>query len=137
MLGAMSIVLQACSGHTAIKDSYFKCTGSVVLQNASVPAVKQDQEIAAHFSGEKVLFSGNSRLGDGKGVQVCPSGTLGTSPDEYYFDSDSCSGKTSGKDRIYGTFNRITHSLHLSQEQHISNVWLVAGAFACKPAKVE
>jgi hypothetical protein len=119
------------------EDSYLRCTRKITVHNSALPTTKDQQEIAAHIvKRSKINFSGNSLLG-GDDISICPAGTLGTSHDEYLFDSESCSGSTSGQGRTYGTYNPITRNLSVSSDRHVVDVWLVEGSFACVPIKVE
>ena len=55
--------------------------------------------------------------------------------DEFYFDSQSCSGGSDlSRPRDYGTFNKISGKLDLSNEPHVKNgpILLMRGQFICK-----
>ena len=139
-LCAACVLLQGCSGAPTAKDSYFKCIGSLAVHyTTDLPQDLQDrQEIGAHITGDKILFSGHPLISSAEDIRICPPRSRGTSPDEYYFDSDNCSGTTSGKRRVYGTLNRITNVLVYSStpdtsHRPVGDIWLVSGKFDCAP----
>ena len=118
-------------------DYYLKCDGSTVVTNfvvGSTPMAQSHQQIAVHVKDRTISFSGNSMFGRDD-VQICPPGTLGIAAGDSYFDSDNCHGKVKAKERIYGTYNRVTQALQVSSEKNLLVVY--EGSFACALVDIE
>jgi hypothetical protein len=110
----------------ALEDTYLRCQGSVAIFLESGVQTVETQEIAAHVMEKRINLSGNDLL-KGTDIQICRQST-----DEFYFDSQSCNGGRVdlSRRREYGTLNKITGELHLSNES--PQLFLVQGAFICK-----
>jgi hypothetical protein len=79
----------------------------------------------AHVMEDRISFSGNGLL-LGTDIPICRH------TDEFYFDSQSCEGGPVdlSRRREYGTLNKITGELHLSNQS--PQLFLVQGSFICK-----
>lgn len=120
---------QAAHSVTA-DDVYLRCKGGASIFRDSGMQIVEKQEIAAHIKNGKISFSGNGLL-LGENIPIC---TL--SKDQPYFDSESCEGSSRfGKKRKYGTYNKITGALDLTNERSENNVALITGHFKCAKAE--
>jgi hypothetical protein len=110
-------------------DVYLKCTGYIVVHSDSgVPQTQENQEIAAHITRGVINFSGNPLL-LGENIKLC---TPIRTADQSYFDSESCSGQSrNDPKRKYGTFNKITGKLQLTNQLEGTPTPLVEGTFKC------
>jgi hypothetical protein len=134
VLALVPIAMPSSQVAFGLDDTYLQCTGSVsILREDGVQSVEK-QEIAAHVIGELINFSGNALL-KGSDIQICRRST-----DDLYFDSQSCTGGPVDvwREREYGTLNKITGELHLTNEAPPRNKLpplFLEGTFICK--KVE
>lgn len=130
LLGTSLVV--ACSkaaNSIASEDAYLKCEGEVSILKSGPLQIVEKQEIAAHIKNGRISFSGNNLL-SGDNIQIC---TTGTSADQPYFDSESCNNRAKNdRKRKYGTFNKITGALDLTNEIHENDVALITGHFKCE-----
>jgi hypothetical protein len=101
-----------------------RCKGQIVSFRG--PSwVKDNELIAAHIKNGRITFSGNSLL-QGKNIRISRH------EDEMYFDSDTCSNVATTETRQYGTFNRISMTLDLT---NTTDQIGVQGHFTCAEAK--
>jgi hypothetical protein len=112
----------------AVDDAYFLCKGSISVISISVTTPVEGEEIAIHITPDRVNISGNAYFGAVE-TQICRQ-----TADEFYYDSQTCSGSVYLSRRSYGTFNKITGKLDLSREDHSPNIpiLLLRGQFICK-----
>jgi hypothetical protein len=132
-IGAMPLMLVAIGAASqaafALDDTYLRCKGSIAIFLESGVQSVEKQEISAHVMRDTINFMGNNLLG-GKDIQICRQST-----DDFYFDSQSCKGGPVdlARPREYGTLNKITGELHLSNEA--PKLALAQGSFICKKAE--
>jgi hypothetical protein len=109
----------------ALDDTYLRCKGSVAIFRETGVETIDKQEIAAHVMEDRISVSGNGLL-LGTDIPICRH------TDEFYFDSQSCEGGPVdlSRRREYGTLNKITGELHLSNQS--PQLFLVQGSFICK-----
>ena len=114
----------------ALDDTYLRCKGSVALFGASGTERAEKEEIAAHVTKDRINFSGNVLL-VGTDIQICKD------TEDLYFDSQSCRGGPVdlSRPREYGTLNKITGELHLSNESPKLPFFLAQGSFTCNKAE--
>ena len=129
LVGIFGASIFALSTHTKsqpLSDTYLRCKGSIAIFRQWGVETVDKQEIAAHVMEDRINFSGNGLL-LGTDIQICRHAT-----DEFYFDSQSCEGGPAdlSRRREYGTLNKITGELHLSNES--PQLFLVQGSFMCK-----
>jgi hypothetical protein len=110
----------------ALDETYLRCKGTIYVYYETGVQSLENQEIAAHVLPDRINFSGNSLI-LGTDIPICRQST-----DEFYFDSQSC--KEGGpvdlsRPRQYGTVNKVTGELHLSNEAPNSR-WRKAPLFA-------
>jgi hypothetical protein len=121
----------ACSkpdNSIASEETYLKCEGTISIFKDGPFQLVEKQEIAAHVKNQRIGFSGNDFL-SGEGIQIC---TTGASGDQPYFDSESCDGGTrNDPKRKYGTYNKITGALDLTNEVSANGVAFITGRFNC------
>jgi hypothetical protein len=98
--------LLTTSGRGASGDLVLRCRGTL---SSFMPTtwIQDNEEIAARINNKTISFSG-SRLLLGKNIEICKNG------DDIYFDSDTCSGRSTTEARQYGTFDRILMTLVLT-----------------------
>jgi hypothetical protein len=111
----------------ALDETYLRCKGTIYVYYETGVQSLENQEIAAHVLPDRINFSGNSLI-LGTDIPICRQST-----DEFYFDSQSC--KEGGpvdlsRPRQYGTVNKVTGELHLSNEAPKQS--LAQGSFVCK-----
>jgi hypothetical protein len=114
----------------ALGDTYLRCKGAITILYESGVQSLEEQEIAAHVLRDRINFSGNHLL-RGRDIQICKQST-----DDFYFDSRTCEegGPVDlSRPREYGTLNKITGELSLSNEEPRRP--LAQGSFVCKPTE--
>lgn len=118
-------------GANSGNDVYLQCKGEISIFKDSGPLqILDKQEIVVHIKGEKINFSGNGLL-FGENIQIC---TLST--DQPYFDSESCEGQSrKDKKRKYGTYNKVTGALDLTNQISENNVAFITAHFKCVKAE--
>jgi hypothetical protein len=114
----------------ALDEAYLSCKGTIAVFSESGVQFLENQQIAAHIVRDRINFSGNNFL-VGADIPICTQRT-----DDFYFDSQSC--KEGGpvdlsRPRQYGTVNKVTGELHLSNE--VPRLPLAQGSFICKRAE--
>jgi hypothetical protein len=129
----VTLLVCACSKSAsplAVADVYLQCKGDISILKTSGPQILDMQEIAVHLKDGKINFSGNGFL-LGENIQICTPLT-----DQLYFDSESCKGESrKDKKRNYGTYNKITGVLDLTNQISENNVTLITGRFKCTKTK--
>lgn len=125
----VALLLCVCDGAVSagVGDAYLQCKGNIsIFPNSGPVQVVDNQQIAAHIRSAEINFSG-SRLLLGENIQICTPST-----DQPYFDSESCDRlRRKAKKRKYGTYNKITGALDLTNEVSEGNVSFVEGSFKC------
>ena len=107
-------------------DVYLQCKGDISIFKTGGLQTVDNQKIAVHIKDGQITFSGNSLL-LGENIQICTP-----SKDEPYFDSETCVGKSrKDRKRKYGTYNKITGALNLTNEIYDSSTALIDGRFEC------
>ena len=129
VFGASLVV--ACSrpdNSITSEEAYLECQGTISIFKDGPLQLVEKQEIAAHIKNKRIGFSGNDLL-SGDGIQIC---TTGASADQPYFDSESC-GNDPRNDpkRKYGTYNKITGTLDLTNGVSANGVAFITGRFKC------
>ena len=110
------------------EETYLKCEGTISIFKDGPLQLVEKQEIAAHIKNKRIGFSGNDLL-SGEGIQIC---TTGTSGDQPYFDSESCDGRArNDPKRKYGTYNKITGALDLTNGVSANGIAFITGRFKC------
>lgn len=129
----VTLLLVACSksaSSVAADGVYLQCKGEISIFKDSGLQTEDNQDIAAHIEGGKINFSGNSLL-LGENIQICTP-----SADQPYFDSESCQGQSrTDSKRKYGTYNKVTGVLDLTNLVSANNVDLIQGRFKCIKAE--
>ena len=122
----IAIATFAYSLSVAAGDIYLRCNGVISILRASGVQLAEGQEIAAHLKGSRISFSGNALLA-GENIEICTP--LKAEP---YFDSESCRGQTrTHPRRSYGTLNKITGMLNLTNTMSDGPSSLIEGKFKC------
>ena len=120
VLGTLLVV--ACSKSDnliASEEAYLKMAPSIG---------REARDRCTHIKNKRISFSGNDLL-SGEGIQIC---TTGASVDQPYFDSESCDNDPrNDPKRKYGTYNKITGALDLTNEVSANSVALITGRFKC------
>ena len=134
---ALGFLLQLASVlmPTSSNSSYFKCRGEVTIIVNTLNPTMENEEVAVSITGNRISFSGSRYFG-GENILICPPGYISASTDQPYFDSDSCRGAIGANitKRTYGTFNKITGKLQLSEEIRRDGITYVRGSFNCSRA---
>jgi hypothetical protein len=128
----MVLAVIGCSkleGTDSINDVYLLCKGEIYFLGND-PFTMEKQDIAAHIKSGKINFSGNTIL-LGENIQICTP-----SADQPYFDSESCENKPKNdKKRKYGTYNKVTGELTLTNLISENRLISISGTFKCNNAK--
>ena len=109
------------------------CKGSVTILNQNgTQVIENAEEIAVSIKGSLINFSGNRYIG-GESIKICPPGPITKSIDQPYFDSSSCETKLSSQSarRTYGTVNKITGTVTITESVNENGVVFVRGDFKC------
>lgn len=119
-ISALSVIV------TTDNDVQLRCVGEIIARG-DVDWHK-NEVIAMHTHDGTVTFSGNRFL-RGNMLTICP----GPTEDDIYFDSGGCGDKkTNPEDRQYGTYNRILHTLDLTNTMDQPGPYiLIQGTFQC------
>ena len=130
----VTLLLVDCSksaSSIAADDVYLQCKGDIsVFRDSGGLQTEGNQEIAAHIKRGKINFSGNSLL-LGENIQICTP-----SADQPTFDNESCQGQSrTDPKRKYGTYNKVTGVLDLTNQVSDSNVAFIEGRFKCARAE--
>jgi hypothetical protein len=127
---AVAVVVLAATGAAEVvahDDTYLRCKGTIAIFYERGLQSLENQVIFVHVLQDRINVSGNSLLA-GWDIQICRKST-----DEFYFDSQSC--KEGGpvdlsRPRQYGTLNKVTGGLSLSNEAPSSR--FTEGSFVCQ-----
>ena len=123
---ALTLSAFAFSPAVAADDVYLRCNGAISIFRSHGVETVERQEIAAHLKSRRVTFSGNPLL-FGKNIEICTP-----SDAELYFDSESCRGRArTDPTRVYGTLNKITGALNLTNTLPERSISLIEGRFQC------
>ncbi len=124
------VVCTAVYGNASAGDDvYLHCKGDISVFRASGLQTFGNETISVHIKDGHINFSGNPLL-LGENIQICTP-----SQDEPYFDSETCVGQSrKDRKRKYGTYNKITGVLNLTNEIYDSSIAFIEGRFKCETA---
>ena len=125
----VTLVACACSKSASplvVGDVYLLCEGDISIFRTSGLQIEDKQKISVHLKNGEINFSGNPFL-LGENIQICTPST-----DQPYFDSESCEGNSrKDKKRNYGTYNKVTGVLDLTNLISENDVSEITGHFKC------
>ena len=111
----------------ALDETYLRCKGTITIHFEDGVQTLENEEIAAHIDQDRINFTGNMLI-VGPNIPICTHNT-----DGFYFDTQSCvqGGPVDpSKPRRYGTFNKITGEVRLSNDE--PKMPFAEGRFNCK-----
>lgn len=117
--------------HSIAGDNvYLRCKGTIAIHGSQPTQIEDKQEIVVHIKSGKISFSGNILL-IGENIQICTP-----SKPQPYFDSETCEGRSrKDRKRKYGTFDKVTGALDLTNEIWEGDTAFISGRFTCSRAE--